>query len=59
MENKYLLRNSEYIESPNHDDRPENTTIDSIIIHCISLPEREYDNDNVSLLFLNKRNVRK
>tara|TARA_B100001741_G_C16493744_1_gene571048 strand:- start:433 stop:960 length:528 start_codon:yes stop_codon:yes gene_type:complete len=56
MENKYLLRNSEYIESPNHDDRPENTTIDSIIIHCISLPEREYDNDNVSLLFLNSLN---
>ena len=52
MENKYLLRNSEYIESPNHDDRPENTTIDSIIIHCISLPERGYDNDNVSHYFI-------
>ena len=56
MENKYLLRNSEYIESPNYDDRPDNTVVDSIIIHCISLPEREYDNDNVSLLFLNNLN---
>ena len=54
MLKKYLLENCEFIESSNFDDRPKNIEIDSIIIHCISLPESEFDNDNVINLFLNK-----
>ena len=56
MLKKYLLKNCEFIESPNYDDRPKNIEINSIIIHCISLPENEYDNDNVIDLFLNRIN---
>ena len=44
------------MQSPNYDDRPKNTVVDTIIIHCISLPEGKYDNDNVNLLFLNNLN---
>ncbi len=53
MENEFVLTNSEYIESPNFDDRPIGVTVDTIIIHCISLPEMHYDNDHVTSLFLN------
>ena len=53
MENKFILKDCEFIKSPNFDDRPTDITIDTIIIHCISLPEEEYDNDNVTSLFLN------
>ena len=56
MLKKYLLKNCEFIESPNYDDRPKNIEVNSIIIHCISLPENEYDNDNVIDLFLNRIN---
>ena len=58
MLKKYLLENCEFIQSSNYDDRPKNIEIDSIIIHCISLPESEYDNDNVIDLFLNKLNYK-
>ena len=54
MENKFFIKNSLYIESPNFDDRPKDIETDTIIIHSISLPEMEYDNDHVSLLFQNK-----
>ncbi len=55
--NKYLLDNCEYIPSSNFDERKENSEIDTIIIHCISLPEGSYDNDNVISFFTNKLNV--
>jgi len=58
MLKKYLLKNCEFIKSPNYDDRPKNIEIDSIIIHCISLPENEYNNDNVINLFLHKLNYK-
>ena len=56
MKNKFVLKKCEFIQSPNCDDRPKNTVVDTIIIHCISLPEGKYDNDNVNLLFLNNLN---
>ena len=56
MKNKFVLKKCEFIPSPNYDDRPINMVIDTIIIHCISLPEGKYDNDNVNLLFLNNLN---
>ena len=58
MLKKYLLENSEFIQSSNYDERPKNIEIDSIIIHCISLPESEFNNDNVTNLFLNKLNYK-
>ena len=56
MKNKFVLKKCEFIQSPNYDDRPKNTVVDTIIIHCISLPEGKYDNNNVNLLFLNNLN---
>src|SRR5210317_748030 len=57
MKNKYILENANYIESHNCEDRPDYSIIDSIIIHCISLPENEYNNNNVINLFTNKLDI--
>lgn len=46
-----LLTCAEYIESLNYNERPANTEIDLLIIHCASLPHGEYDNDNLQKLF--------
>ena len=54
MMNKYILKKSTYIESENCDDRSADIIVDTIIIHCISLPEKEYDNDYVISFFTNK-----
>ena len=56
MMNKYILKNSTYIESENCNERLDNIIVDTIIVHCISLPEKEYDNDNVISFFTNKLN---
>ena len=56
MMNKYILKKSTYIESENCDDRSPGIIVDTIIIHCISLPEKEYDNDYVISFFTNKLN---
>ena len=42
------------ILSPNFSEREK--SIDLIVLHSISLPEGEYDNDNVEDLFMNKLN---
>ena len=57
MNDKYILENANYIESHNCEDRPDHSIIDSIIIHCISLPENEYNNNNVINLFTNKLDI--
>lgn len=57
MKNKYILDSSNYIESRNYDDRPYDAIVDTIVIHCISLPESEYDNNNVINLFTNTLNI--
>ena len=56
MMNKYILKKSTYIESENCNDRSPGIIVDTIIIHCISLPEKEYDNDYVISFFTNKLN---
>ena len=56
MMNKYILKNSTYIESENCNERLDNIIVDTIIVHCISLPEKEYDNNNVIAFFTNKIN---
>ncbi|MFT4694725.1 MAG: AmpD protein [Francisella sp.] len=45
-----------YIQSENYNQRSSNDDcdIDLVVIHCISLPEGAYDNQNVENLFQNK-----
>ena len=57
MKNKYILDTANYIESYNCEDRPDQSIIDSIVIHCISLPENEYNNNNVINLFTNNLDI--
>lgn len=42
------------VESPNADDRPPNQTIDTLVIHSISLPPGCYENDYVEQFFQNR-----
>ena len=42
--------------SPNYDDRPENTEIDLLVIHGISLPPGQYGGDYIDQLFTNVLN---
>ena len=57
--NSHLIEGIQYLPSDNYDLRPNNTDIDAVIIHCISLPEGAYDNENVSNLFMNKLDTSK
>jgi len=53
IENGWFLQ-SHKIHSPNCNIRPENTQIDAIIIHSISMPLACYEGDDISLLFTNQ-----
>lgn len=53
-----MLSNTEYIHSPNKDLRPIDITIDSIVIHCISLPPGEFDDFHIKQLFTNNLNTK-
>ena len=57
--NSHLIEGIAHLPSDNYDLRPNNIDIDTIIIHCISLPEGSYGNDNVSDLFTNKLDTTK
>lgn len=46
-------RDAAIIQSPNFDDRPADQTIDTIVIHSISLPPGEYGGDFVECFFQN------
>ena len=48
----HLIEKADYFKSPNQSDRSEN--IDLIVIHCISLPDGSFENDNPKKLFLNQ-----
>ena len=49
----HLLREADYIPSPNMDDRPEGCDISLLVIHSISLPPGEYGGNHVAQLFTN------
>ncbi len=49
-----LLDECKQCPSPNKDIRPENTAIDLIVIHSISLPPGQYGGDSIELFFQNK-----
>ena len=57
--NSHLIEDIIHLPSDNYDLRPNNIDIDTIVIHCISLPEGSYNNDNVSDLFTNKLDTTK
>ena len=46
-----LLSNAIYISSPHYNLRPMNAIIDLLVIHCASLPEGEFANNNIEKLF--------
>ncbi len=52
-----LLSDCTQCRSPNKDARPENTTINLIVIHSISLPPGQYDNDSIEDFFQNKLDI--
>ena len=53
----HLIEGADYFLSPNQSDRSEN--IDLVVIHCISLPEGSFNNDNQTKLFLNELDFEK
>ncbi len=55
----HLLTNVEYFRSMNCDKRPKENSIDTIVIHCISLPEGIFGNNNVVDLFMNNLDLTK
>ncbi|QLE78917.1 1,6-anhydro-N-acetylmuramyl-L-alanine amidase AmpD [Francisella sp. Scap27] len=48
---------AKHIKSCNHNSRPTESGIDLVVIHCISLPEGDYENDNVEQFFQNKLDI--
>jgi len=49
-----LIRDAEFIASPNFDERDQGCEIDVIIIHCISLPPGEYGSGAIQRFFSNQ-----
>lgn len=50
-------RYAKAIRSPNFNQRPSNAFIELLVIHCISLPCGQYDNEHVERLFQNRLDV--
>ena len=48
------FKQSRRVVSPNFNERPENTTVDSIVIHSISLPPGCYDGNDIDVFFANQ-----
>lgn len=55
----HLIAGVNFILSPNHDHRPEQTAIDLIVIHNISLPPGVFGQDYIHALFQNKLDTSK
>jgi AmpD protein len=51
---KGFLSTARQINSPNFDARPENTSIDMIVVHNISLPPNQYGGEGIMQLFTNQ-----
>lgn len=49
-----LLTTARFVVSPHCDTRPENTPIDLLVIHNISLPPAEFNNDHIENFFRGK-----
>jgi len=46
-----LFKNATFIPSPFYNERPENCSINLLVIHCISLPEGAFGTEHVKALF--------
>jgi len=46
-----LLESASYLASPHHDERPQDTLIDMVVIHGISLPPGEFGSNTVESFF--------
>ena len=55
--NSALFDDITQYHSDNCDNRPKDIIIDTIIIHCISLPMGSYDNQNIVDLFTNNLDI--
>ncbi|HHZ70380.1 MAG TPA: 1,6-anhydro-N-acetylmuramyl-L-alanine amidase AmpD, partial [Methylococcaceae bacterium] len=51
---QHWLSQAIHCPSPNFDERPDQSDISLIVIHCISLPAGQYNNNNIDLFFRNK-----
>ncbi len=49
-----LINGVRYLPSPNADQRPDDTAIDLLVIHAISLPPNEFQGDAVADFFTNQ-----
>lgn len=49
----HLMDSAVFVPSPNFNDRPVDSVISSIVLHCISLPEGQYGTGLPSALFTN------
>ena len=53
IDNAGIISEARQIPSPNYDDRPAGTDIDTLVIHAISLPPDQFGGDHISALFTN------
>ncbi|MBO1924361.1 1,6-anhydro-N-acetylmuramyl-L-alanine amidase AmpD [Thiomicrorhabdus sp. 6S3-12] len=51
-----LLDQAQFVPSPNYDERPENASLDLIVVHGISLPPNQFGGEGVTELFTNQLN---
>jgi len=50
----HWCNSAKHIASPNHDNRPDEKDISLIVIHCISLPQGQYQTPYIDQLFTNQ-----
>ena len=50
----HRLDSARQLDSPNCDARPDPDDISLLVIHCISLPPEQFDNDYIDQLFCNR-----
>ena len=50
----HIIKNIKFVNSPNFNERPENTKPRLIVIHSISLPPNVYGNNYNKDFFMNK-----
>ena len=48
---KHLIKGIRYVASPHCDDRPDETTPDLVVVHCISVPAGLYGGSQIEKLF--------
>ena len=53
----HIFKDVKYFLSPNFNSRPNESDISLIVIHCISLPPKNYEGEYVKDFFLNKLNT--